>query len=558
MVQRVLQFFYGEIRGLHKAAYILALFTFGSQLLALLRDRLLAHSFGASLELDLYYAAFRIPDLLFVLFASVLSVYVLLPFVTRARAESGSQAGASVLRQMFTLFVLFYTVFAAALFVFAPYVLPYLLPGLTGDLDTLVTLTRILLLQPFLLGLSSLFGVVTQLESRFTLYAVSPLLYNLGIIAGIILFYPTLGLNGLVWGVVVGALAHLLIQLPVWLRSPLRFGLTANFSKPLLFEVAKVALPRALTLSIHQIVLLVLVGMATLMAAGSVSVFQFAFNLQSVPLAIIGMSYSVAAFPVLADLLARGERVAFVKHLETAVRHIIFWALPVAALIVVIRAQIVRVVLGSGEFSWNDTRLTAALLAVFVVGLIGQALLLLLVRAFYAGGNTRIPLLVAVFSAAGTVGLSFFLLHLYETMPRIGEVLSRLLRLEGVNGVEILVLGLAFTSGVLIELLILGSLIGRHFAVSWRPVLKPLLTAFLASVVAGLSAYVTLNFVVVGINQETFVGIFIQGLVAGVVGVIGAGLTYAALGSSELNEVFKSLKAKLSRAEVLAPQTDAP
>ena len=100
------------------------------------------------------------------------------------------------------------------------------------------------------------------------------------------------------------------------------------------------------------------------MAAGSVAIFQFALNLQSVPLAIIGMSYSVAAFPVLADLFAKKEQTAFNHHVLTAFRHIIFWSLPIIALVIVLRAQIVRVVLGSGAFDWADTRLTAAVLAV--------------------------------------------------------------------------------------------------------------------------------------------------------------------------------------------------
>jgi putative peptidoglycan lipid II flippase len=558
MVQRVLKLFYGEIRGLHKAAYILAFFALGSQLLALVRDRLLAHSFGTSLELDLYYAAFRIPDLLFVLFASVLSVYVLLPFVTKARAKSGGDAGVNILSQMFSLFLIVYTLVAGILFLLAPFIMPYLLPGFINDMDTLVTLTRILLIQPFLLGISSLCGVVTQLESRFVLYAISPLLYNVGIIIGIIFLYPSLGLMGLVWGVVLGALAHLAIQIPIWFTSPLRFRVTSNYSWSLLKDILVVAMPRAITLSLHQVVLLVMVGLATLLTAGSVSVFQFAFNLQSVPIAIIGMSYSVAAFPVLADLLSRGERLAFIKHLETAIRHIIFWSLPLMALIIVIRAQIVRVVLGSGQFSWNDTRLTAALLAVFVVGLVGQALLLLLVRAFYAGGNTRTPLFVALFSAGVTISLTFLLMFLYKQIPALGEYLVLWLRLEGVQGTEVLLLGLAFTTGVLIELLLLATLLSRSFAISWRPIVRPLYTAVLAALVAGVSAYVTLNFVVEGVNQETFLGILIQGLVAGVVGLCGAGLFYAAMESRELDEVLKSLKAKLTRSEVLAPQSDAP
>ena len=289
MVKRVFKFMYSEIRGLHQAAYILALFAFGSQLLALVRDRMLAHNFGAGNELDLYYTAFKIPDLMFALFASVLSVYVLLPFVTKARETEGAASGANILGQMFTVFLIAYTLVATLLFIFAPYVVKVIFPGLVSDSETLVTLMRILLLQPLFLGISSLFGVVTQLSQRFVLYAISPLIYNFGIIFGIAVLYPWFGLVGLVGGVVIGALGHMLVQLPLILKSELSFGLVRRFDFSLLSSILFVAIPRAITLSIHQLVLLVLISMATLMTAGSVSIFQFAYNLQSVPLVIIPM-----------------------------------------------------------------------------------------------------------------------------------------------------------------------------------------------------------------------------------------------------------------------------
>ena len=429
MVKRVFKFMYSEIRGLHQAAYILALFAFGSQLLALVRDRMLAHNFGASNELDLYYTAFKIPDLMFALFASVLSGYVFLPFVTKAREADGGSAGASILGQMFTVFLIAYTLVATLLFIFAPYVVKLIFPGFASDSETLVTLLRILLLQPLLLGISSLFGVVTQLSQRFILYAISPLIYNLGIIFGIAVLYPWFGLVGLVGGVIIGALGHMLVQLPLILRSELAFGLVRRFDFSLLCSILFVAIPRAITLSIHQLVLLVLVSMATLMTAGSVSIFQFAYNLQSVPLVIIGMSYSVAAFPVLANLFVQNKHDIFNVHVYTALRHIIFWSFPIIALIIVLRAQIVRVVLGSGAFDWNDTRLTAAMLALFTIALTAQSFMLLLVRAFYAGGNTRLPLIIALIGASTAVASAYIFLNYFTTSVVFRTTLESLFRL---------------------------------------------------------------------------------------------------------------------------------
>ncbi|MEZ4195338.1 MAG: lipid II flippase MurJ [Candidatus Paceibacterota bacterium] len=526
-------------------------------MLALVRDRLLAHTFGAGGELDLYYAAFRIPDLMFALFASVLSVYVLLPFVTKAKEKGNLQAGSNVLSQIFSAFLVTYAISAVVVFIGAPYLVGLIFPGFGAeDSNMLVLLIRVLLLQPFLLGISSLFGVITQYSQRFILYAISPLVYNLGIILGIAVFYPIFGLIGLVLGVVVGALGHMLIQLPLVSRSELNFKLLTNIDWPLVKSVLVFAFPRAITLSIHQVVLLVFVSFATLMAAGSVSVFQFAFNLQSVPLAVVGMSYSVAAFPVLAELFAKQQRETFCIHLMSAFRHIIFWSMPIIALVIVLRAQIVRAILGSGSFSWNDTRLTAAMLAVLVVSLIAQSLMLLLVRAFYAGGNTRTPLLIALTGAFVSISSTVLLIAVYDSAPYVNQLVDSLFRLEGVQGTEVLLLGLTFIFGTIFEMVLLLIFSARLFGLNWFKLTRQVLQSLAAAVVSAIVAYITLNFIVDGVNQETLIGIILQGAVAGVFGIIGAILTYYVLGSKELHEIYTSFRSKILKTDVIAPQSE--
>ncbi|MEK7639062.1 MAG: lipid II flippase MurJ [Patescibacteria group bacterium] len=556
MVKRVFDFVYKEVRGLHQAAFVLALFAFGSQVLAVVRDRLLAHSFGAGTELDLYYAAFRIPDLLYVLFASVLSVYVLLPFVNRFTAKDGPKAGGRVLSQVFSLFLIIYASVALVLMFAAPVYLPMLFPGLAEDMSTLVLLAQILLLQPFLLGLSSLCGVVTQMSQRFILYAISPLLYNIGIIVGIIFFYPIFGLPGLVVGVVLGALGHFGVQLPFVFRSDYKFSLTSSFDWPLIKEVLFVSVPRAFTLSVSQLVLLVLVGMATVMTAGSVSVFQFAYNLQSVPLAIIGMSYSVAAFPTLSILYAQKDQQGFNVQLLTALRHIIFWSVPIIGLVIVLRAQIVRVLLGSGAFDWGDTRLTAAVLAVFILSLTAESILLLLTRAFYACGRTFIPLWIAATSAAVAIFLAGVFREVYRTHSVIQDTVARWLRLEDVTGTEILVLIAAFVIGQLLQLSLMIFVSRNVFVIRYRSLLVLFTQALIATLAGAGAAYGTLSFIVNGINQETFVGILLQGAAAGIVGLGVVVFVYWFLKAPELGELYRSFRGKLQKSAVVAPQSD--
>lgn len=556
MVKRVFKFVYQEVRGLHRAAYVIALFSFGSQILAVIRDRLLAHTFGAGIDLDLYYAAFRIPDLLYVLFASVLSIYVLLPFVNKADQAKDTKGNHDVLSQVFSVFLVLYIAIAAVLAVTAKWYVPYVFPGFLAQQETLIMLMQILLLQPFLLGLSNLCGVVTQMNHRFVLYAISPLLYNLGIIFGIAALYPTLGLLGLVIGVVIGALGHLLIQLPFVIGSQYKFSLTSHINWVLLKDILYVSVPRALTLSVNQIVLLVLIGMASVMAVGSVSVFQFAFNLQSVPLAIIGMSYSVAAFPTLSNLFAKNDFSGFNRQLLTALRHIIFWSVPIIGLVTVLRAHIVRVLLGSGEFDWGDTRLTAAMLAIFVVSLVAQSILLLLIRSFYAGGKTMIPLLVAVGSGAASIVLAFVFQNWYLTHESFQVMVNGLFRLTDVLGAEVLMLGLAFIVGQFLQLVILLAVSMKLFKICYKPLCTLFVQATVAAIAGGVSAYATLVFIVDGVNQDTFIGILLQGATAGVMGVIAVIITYLAFGSAELHEIYKSFHTRIFKTDVIAVQSE--
>ena len=159
-------------------------------------------------------------------------------------------------------------------------------------------------------------------------------------------------------------------------------------------SVMALSVPRTLTLSANHLVLLVFGSFASLAGEGSISIFNLSFNLQSVPLSIVGVSYSVAAFPILVRMFSNGERDAFIEQTLSSLRHIIFWSLPVMVLFIVLRAQIVRTVLGTGEFGWPETRLTAAALALFSLSILAQSVILLVVRGYYAAGRTKVPLVV--------------------------------------------------------------------------------------------------------------------------------------------------------------------
>ncbi len=550
MVRKFVTLFYKEIKGLHQAAYILAIFAFASQLLAIVRDRMLAHTFGAGVELDIYYSAFRIPDLLFVVFASVLSVYVLIPFVAKARKKSNENA-ASLLSTVFTAFIIGYIILVIVLYIFTPYFAKVLFPALfSQNPDTLVSLMRILLIQPLFLGISSLFGVITQMQKKFVIYALSPIIYNVGIIIGIVYFYPTLGLQGLGWGVVLGAILHMMVQIPIFVTSAIKF----NFAVPklaVLKEIVIVAIPRAITLSLNQVVLLMLTIFAAAMTLGSVSVFQLAFNLQSVPLTIIGVSYSVAAFPVLANYIADSDFLKFKQYVQTAFKHIIFWALPITALVIILRAHIVRLTLGSGNFNWDDTKLTAALLAVFVVALVFQSINLLIIRAFYANSNTRTPLLAVSISSLFSVFLAYVAYTYLYNVDYIRNTVEFIFRLQETRGTEVIMLPLGYIIGILIQTLILLACLMRVFPGILKNLARSIYTSLLAALLGGGAAYATLQIIVDGINQDTFIGVFLQGATAGVIGVLFIYITYTLTKSPELKEIKSALSKRFNKLSSL-------
>ena len=556
MVRRVINIVYREIRGLHQAAYVLALFTFGSQLLALIRDRMLAYQFGADAVLDIYYTAFKIPDLLYVLFASTLSVYVLIPFITKHKKEKGEKAAKEMLSQVFSVFLVAYSVIALVVMVSAPILAPILFPGIL-DQESLVLLMRILLLQPFFLGLSSLLGVVTQLGHRFILFAISPLIYNLGVIFGVVFLYPNMGIAGLGLGVVIGAIGHMAIQLPLVQKSVYSLRLRMQLDTAMLKEIFLVSLPRTLTLSLNQVVLLILLSLAGLMTVGSVSVFQFAYNLQSVPLAVIGVSYSVAAFPVLSKLYSDNDLGKFRMYVTTALRHIIFWSIPAMVLIIVLRAQIVRVILGSGSFNWDDTRLTAAILAILIISLVAHAINLLVLRVFYAAGYTKLPLyIISIGSIFAIIGAWLFI-KIFTWYPFIFETITNLMRLPQTKGSEVLALAIGYTLSLILEAIILLFFLNTKFKVQLSTLAIPFLQAILAATLGGMTAYISLHFLVGGINASTFLGIFLQGFISGLVGLAITALVYTLLNNQEMREIHLAIKRNFFKTEVVnSPQQD--
>ncbi len=558
MVRRIISFLKDKVTGLHEAAYIIAVFALLSQILGLFRDRMLASFFGAGAELDIYYAAFRIPDLVFAGVASLVSLFVLIPFLSRKLNGEDTTSARDFLSSVATLFTLFMCVVVAVLWFCIPWLSQLLYPGFSGEAhETLVFLTRILLFSPLLLGFSNILASVTQLTQRFSVYALSPVVYNLGIIIGVVFFYPVLGMPGIVLGVILGSLLHVGVQVPAVVHEQLMPRVRFLFDWSEIRSLVAVSVPRTVTLALNQAALLALVGFASLMPEGSITVFNFASNLQLAPLSIIGVSYSVAAFPTLASLFSNGDREAFLSHMLTAVRHVLFWSFPVITLVIVLRAHIVRTLLGAGAFDWSDTRLTAAALALFIVSLVAHSLMLLFVRGYYASGKTTRPLLINIASSLLIVLFAFAGTKLFAASEPFRFFVESLLRVEDVPGTAVLMLPLAYSLGMIVNAFAFWLFFRRDFGGHVPAVvLKTLWQSFSASVIAAFAAYLLLRVFDPVVGLETFSRVFSQGLIAGLGGILTAAGVLFLLGNLEIREIAESLRTKFWKTQAIVPETE--
>lgn len=536
---------------------MLGLSSLASQLLGLVRDRLLAGTLGTGTELDIYYGAFRLPDLIYATIASFVSVTILIPLLSQKIGEDDLPGARRLLSAVFSAFVIVMLIASVAAFGLIPFLVPYLAPGFSADaLEKLTLLSRILLLSPILLGLSNLFGSVTQTFRKFLLYSLCPIFYNLGIIVGLVALYPRYGLAGLVWGVILGALLHLLTQLPVVLEYKFWPTLSWRVVRENFLEIKKVvliSLPRTITLSTNQIALIAVVALASVLGQGAISVFNLSYNLQSVPLAIIGVSYSVAAFPTLTNLFTKGQLAEFLVKIREASQHIIFWSLPAMVLFIVLRAQIVRVILGSGAFDWSATRLTAACLAIFTVSIVAQNLVQLLVRAYYAGGRTQKPLWLNLSSYLLVVVLAYGLTQFYAASEPFRQLIARLFRVQGLTGASVLMLPLAFSLGSILNAVLLLWMFRQDFGFNLRPLLNTFARTSLAALLGGAVTYQLLNWLDSFFDLNTFVGILSQGFWAGLGGIVATLVALWLLGSQELRHLLISVRRKFWQVEVVRP-----
>lgn len=539
--------FNSQTKTITSAAVLLALSALISRFLGLLRDRLLAGSFGAGEILDVYFAAFRIPDFVYGILITGGITAVFLPVFSQYFKKSERQ-GWELTNNVLNCFLVFLILICALGAIFTPFLVKLIAPGFSPEnKDLTVRLTRFMFLSPIFFGLSSIFSGILHYFNRFFAYSLAPILYNLGIIFGILFLSPIFGIWGVVYGVILGAFFHWIVQIPAAKNSGFFYLPCFNFKHPGLKRISKLMIPRVIGTAAYHINLIVVTAIASTLVSGSISIFNFSNNLQYFPIGIIGISFALASFPALSQAWAAKNKEKFLESFSSVFRQILFLIIPISALFFILRAQIVRLILGTGQFSWLDTRLTAACLGVFCFGIFAFAFIPFLARIFYSFQDTKTPVLIGLVSMGLSIILCFLFVKLLGFPNFFQKFTIDFLKLKGIKNIAVIGLPLALSlSGIFQFSLLLIILVQKLGNIRFNEIRNSFWKIIVSTLFTGFSSYLVLQVMANFVNMQTFLGVFFQTIAASFVGILVYILITSLLKSPEIKTIKSSLLKQFS------------
>lgn len=381
-----------------------------ARLLGYMRTVAISSIFGAGNDLDAFLAAFRIPDLMFQLVAAGALGSALIPVLAGLLSSDGEARTWRVASTVAVLMLAALAVICSIAWLLAPVLVPIITPGFdAATMAETIDLTRLMLIAPLFLAAGAVATSVLNAKHRFAAAAMAPVSYNLAIVVATILLAPTLGVTGVAIGVILGAIAHVGVQ-----SVPLRGIGFRPTSRP---DVADPAArrtfglmgPRAVGLGAGQFALIALTAFASTVGSGAITAFAVAFTILQIPLGLIGVPLGVVLLPTLSAQRATGDHEAFVGLVLRSLRLLLFLMLPIAALGIVVSHEAVVILFGYGQYSAEAVSASAAVLAILLLGLPAHAAIAILARAFYAGQDTRTPVLAAIAAVAVNVVLGALL-----------------------------------------------------------------------------------------------------------------------------------------------------
>jgi putative peptidoglycan lipid II flippase len=440
------------------------------QITGLVRGILVARAFPAA-ELDAFFAANRVSETLFMLLAAGALGSAFIPTFTGFLAKDDKVSAWKLASSIANLLILTLSLLAALAAFFAPQIVRYALaPGLYTDpvlFPLTVNLLRIQLVSAVLFGLGGLIVGILNAHQVFLIPALTPSMYQLGMIFGVLVLAPTMGIYGLAWGVVIGAILYLLLQIPSLVKQKGIYAPTLGLDNASVREVFRLMGPRVLGVAVVQLNFWVNTWLASQMAPGSVAGLQYGFSLMLMAQAAIAQSVAIAAMPTFSAQFALGKLDEMRASLASSIRGVIFLALPASIGLILLREPIIAMLYQRGQFDARMTSLVAWALLWYAGGMIGHSVMEVLTRAFYAQHDTKTPVIIGAIAMGLNVVFSFTFASFFEHigwLPHGGLALANSLatalevtvlfiimrkRLKGINDFHILRGGLLSTAGTL-------------------------------------------------------------------------------------------------------------
>jgi putative peptidoglycan lipid II flippase len=454
-------------RQIARAASIVMTAFVASRLLGLARNMVIAAQLGTSDAADAYLAAFRIPDTIFALIAGGALASAFIPTFTGYLTNDDREGAWHLASAVINLLLVTTSIVAALAAAFAPALTWALAPKFGPEKHALtISLVRVMLLCPVIFGVSGLMMGILNAQQQFFLPGLAPSAYNVGIILGAWLLVPRFGPMGAAIGAVVGALLHLLVQLPGLVRCGMRYTPVLTLRDPGVRRVLWLMGPRMFGLAVVQINFLVETNLASRLGTGAVSALYYAFTMMLLPQGVFAQSVATAAFPTFADQVARGQKAAMSEALAATMRAIFFVAIPAAAGLLILRVPLVETLFERGKFQDTSTEAVALALMFYAPGLVAHSGIEIVTRAFYALHDTRTPVYI---------GVAAMLANLMFSLTLIGPM-------------QIAGLALANSMAAFIELLLLTGFLrprvgGLGGARTWAALGKAVLAALAMSAV---------------------------------------------------------------------------
>lgn len=463
-----------ESSSILSAATIIMGATLASALLGLIRTRLLISFFYADKAVvDVFWAAFRLPDMIFqiIIVGALSSAFI--PVFSRYLGDKKESniIASSMINVVMTIMILL----SIGIFVFALPLSRLIAGGFAEEqLQLMANLTRIMAAAQIFFGFSSFLTGVIQSHKRFLVPALSPVLYNLGIIIGILVFGRSLGIYGAAIGVVIGAILHLLAQLPLAYKLGFRYSLSWDSKHGAVKEMSKLMLPRVLTLSLVQIETTAIITFSSWLSVGTVTIISIAQQLANLPVRLIGIPIGQASLPFFTKITSKNDLLALATMVNNTILEMLYLALPSSVIVLVLRIPLVRLAYGADSFPWAETVLTGKLVAILAISIAARSLTHILVRVFYSLHNTTTPFLTNLLSTIINIGLSYYFLFVIKS---------------GVLG-----MAFAITVASLIETVVLTSLLYSLAGFSRSHLVFPVLKMIGITLITSIALWVPLRF----------------------------------------------------------------